>query len=754
MVTTRSGAVPVDPHDSAVAITEDATKQSPESATGQKRSRDYVEELRGLTPDRNSDGEDDHAAKRARTEEDKAQHDDLARDAQSDLDDGEIVEASTPDRHALPPNTMAKRPAEPQNVAPIPPKDEAVQKSTQDYLAPQTLPVPPEVAGSTEVMPPEDLPAATESDRSIGEHAQAKIPQSATETQQSAEKAKTKSDPNQGVGLGLRTSFAKAPKKQAKGDISKPALGVLEFPTANRDWKIDATKFDQILCDHELDRGDCFEPKFWKQWMQNNLARVLQALQEDNGPEFDSISKPAQRVKVVRNAMFALLQPVGGVLYGTKKNMNTVRLVAQPTFDDGLTGKMINKTLTGAKKSNSTAAHDHQDAADASAEPEGEKQDNAEDKIISSKQEASQESDVEPGEVSSDESPVLSPEEIEHRKLYFPGSENYHRFCIHCVSSKHNSSSCPQPICQSCGSRDHTRYGCHATERCGKCFQLGHTTATCQEKLALAKGEREPCAYCRLAHTEEQCAAIWKSFNHAEVKVKKVKAIPSFCYICGQDGHYGPECGLNSGRTEMDSDLSIWSSAIRDMYVDPSSADAAIAWAGLNAAPSQPGQDFHIRGQAKKQSHVFYVSSDDSDDGFIHEPVRRAPSRGNIQINTNASRPAPRRGGFSSLRADESRRRENQREFTPPPAPPLEDYYSYAPWQPPLPAGPPPALPPPRLPDTYTFQGQRDQPALPRAPPGSLPPRPVNQGPSRNFSGSSQNGAKRGGGRGRPRKRT
>ncbi|ORY59576.1 uncharacterized protein BCR38DRAFT_327253, partial [Pseudomassariella vexata] len=114
--------------------------------------------------------------------------------------------------------------------------------------------------------------------------------------------------------------------------------------------------------------------------------------------------------------------------------------------------------------------------------------------------------------------------------------------CIYCVVTTHESQDCPQLVCQFCGSRDHTRFGCPTKQRCPQCRQVGHTKESCQEKLKLPKSEQDPCAFCGFGHTEEECSEIWRSFNPLTATRKTVNSIPAFCFICGAEGHYGPEC--------------------------------------------------------------------------------------------------------------------------------------------------------------------------------------------------------------------
>ncbi|KAI4600842.1 hypothetical protein KJ359_013005 [Pestalotiopsis sp. 9143b] len=709
---------------------------SPNAAGGQKRSRGYGEELKGLTPDRESDAGESPSAKRPR----RSSHgSDLDKSRLDDLDDGEIVESSVAGQAEAQPD-QPQTGADSQPDLPQP-QQAPLDKPAADVAQPE---------GESAELAPAEPPAAT------AENAPAKV-------KQDKDKSRPSNGWNQGVGLGLRTSFAKpTPKTSGTNSPAVPPPveppSIVTFQVMNQDWTVNAASFEQVACGKELDHALHFSAAFWRKWMQQNLGRIVCAVQEENHTSLATIKKPGQRVKVIRNAMNAIVGTSGGILTGIKKDKTAVRETTKKVFDE-LSPKMLDPLIIYSAKQQEAGS----DGSAKLPEPQEtlpvHKKTQPVETQPAEAQPAAQvpspevhSAEVQPAGVPAEvvpavpaaDIPALPTEELEHRKLYFPGSESSPVFCIHCVSTKHESDSCPQFICQFCESAEHTRYACPAKQRCTKCHQTGHEKASCQEKIALAKDEREPCVFCGISHLEDQCAELWRSFNHAEVDIRKVKVIPTFCYTCGNEGHYGPECGLATRGPELTAALRIWSSSIRDLYIDPDSPNAAIAWAGADPSQIKAGQNFNIRGQAKKKTHVYYVSSDDSDDGFIHEPVQKPGPRGNIQINTNLSHAAPpkRGGGFSNLRRPESQRRQGQREFSPPPPPPPAYQQAFGSWNPPLPSGPPPPLP-----EAYTFQGNTG--ALPYPPPGTLPPRPANQGP-RNGGGSSQsrNRPRRGRGRG------
>lgn len=260
---------------------------------------------------------------------------------------------------------------------------------------------------------------------------------------------------------------------------------------------------------------------------------------------------------------------------------------------------------------------------------------------------------------------------------------------------------------------------------------------------------------------EVECTERWRSFDPKNTCILKVKDIPAFCYLCGSVGHYGTECGIPS-RISSTAETKTWTQANREQYVDPESPNVAVAWIGvdLNGLAKSAQPDFHIRGRAVRPTHVHFVSSDDSDEEFIHAPLQRAPQRGEIRMARNLGVTAQPTGQQREARGDAGHRSSNMREFPPPPPPPnhLSNVPLYpqpngAPsWQPPLPPGPPP---PPMTSNDFQPSG------LPQAPPGSLPQRPevsfvMNSGrppPERQQRDRNRIQPRgRGGGRNRPRR--
>lgn len=780
-----------------------AAAQSPASATGQKRARDYGEVLKGLTPERDNNEDASPLLKRT-----KVVHSD---DEDAGPDDGEVVEA--PGQSQLEEQPGKQQDGQPDASAVADAGAEPTSKTVTEDTPLQTLaddsaayapeanetqaeatpaPKPDQETALDQETAPESLNVGAEEDKP-------KADEVSGSTDQKADTPQTPSGLNKGVGLGLRTSFGKpTPKAKAKAgkplssalvsspmaaanaDRGQPArdstdsrpttadagasatennstdpAGIITFPSMNKTWKIDPAKFEPINCQPDGPEPAPTTDPFWNGWVKNNLEQLITIFNAENQPEVESITKPSLRAKLTRNAMHALMNSQVGILQGDKRTRNKARLVAiryvsqikDEVVEDAARRMHEPEQATNGDKNEEQPAPQPVPQPAPLPTPQ---QDRVEDEHPSRRASASQE-DGEEGEIMSDHAdnpaPVqLSPEELEQRALYYPGTEEYSTFCTHCTSIRHQSADCPQLTCQFCSSRDHSSWGCPSKQRCSKCRQVGHTVDTCQEKLALAKEEMVPCAFCQCAHTEDECTEIWRSFNPSEVEIRKVKDIPSFCYICGAEGHYGPECGLARKGKQALSVPHIWSQASRSLYIDPASPNIAIAWAGTGLNQNRSQSDFHIRGHARKQTHIHYVSSDDSEDEFLHAPIQRQTPRGGIRINTTTSRtPQRQQGGFSKLRRPESQRRQSEREFSPPPPPPPEyQHRNNGSWQPPLPAGPPPVFPP------NIRQGFSAP--LTQAAPGTLPPRP-SQPQNRNVSSNSSRGSQNGPRRGRNRSR-
>jgi hypothetical protein len=236
---------------------------------------------------------------------------------------------------------------------------------------------------------------------------------------------------------------------------------------------------------------------------------------------------------------------------------------------------------------------------------------------------ASPELEREDGEMSStgDEAfdVTLNDLEIELLQRYFPDVPGSvaRPSCLACAKSGHKTYDCPALTCNLCDG-NHSVSTCPKKQRCGKCRVRGHHITECPEKLFLSRSEAGGCDLCQSQdHLEIACHLIWRSFDPKPEEIRTVRDIPVSCYVCGASNHYGPECGLHSGK--ILSGGVTWSKLNLQKYLDPSSSDRAISAGTDYSLPNLPRKGFSIKGKAEDP-----ITLDDSDDeaGFIRPSVK------------------------------------------------------------------------------------------------------------------------------------
>lgn len=690
-----------------------AASNDPVSPSGQKRTRDYADELKGLTPERDSDQDVATSASRKKQR--------TGTQAESGHSD-DAEEGETAELDVAPQTSEAEAVRVPEDAPQTPASEKLLSED----------PAPAEPAGWNRGV---TLGVRT----SFGKASKAR-PSSATPARQGPS--------NEGSTPASSTPLPEKPKKQSSGDelsegevteedisddddgdedqptppgasgtasepqgaalvpAGKPG-DVLNFRAAKRAWTLPLDRIVKLRWDDEMASSS-----FWNAWLDRELDYIIAVMIDAN---------PGQSDRITRSALTTMM---GKYLHPKFKIAS----------DMACSGKKKKTAKTEAVKALTALSQSTLDHALARAKLRVQNQDftmhGGESWVAGDAETSRSRAPVVPGRASTslanddgdgDGSNPLSrgqptvpapgadaperadDEETRHLELYFPRSADAPVTCSHCASIKHRTKQCPMLTCPACGSPGHSLYGCPTKQRCLKCYQIGHTRENCQEKLTLARNERPGCAYCSAAHGEDECTDIWRSFASTAEDRKKVQAIPYHCFMCGAAGHYGTECGLPGAPQPGTLGWTTWSKANHDLYVDANSKHVAIAQA---AADANPSSDFHIKGRATKTTHIHFVSSDDSDEEFLHPPVSRGQPRGDIRIATNIATPSqPRRG-----RGGQS-------------------------FQPPLPPGPPPG-------DMQSH---------------SLPPRPhvfSNGGvPSGGPSGARGNQGGRGRGRGRPRGR-
>jgi hypothetical protein len=220
---------------------------------------------------------------------------------------------------------------------------------------------------------------------------------------------------------------------------------------------------------------------------------------------------------------------------------------------------------------------------------------------------------------------------------YFPsstGTTTETGYCLACSRVGHDCSNCPALSCQSCG-ESHSTFRCPQRQRCSKCRERGHSRDLCPEKLGVPKSEMS-CDYCNSTeHLEAGCHQLWRSFDPTSDKIRTVQNIIVDCYNCGGSSHFGPECGLHTGRGLLTGGVT-WSKKNLSKYVDPTCDRRALS-AGVDyTIPSK--SKFSIKGKANNPI-TFDDSSDDDAESFIR-PKIQPPGRGNIRFNgTQEQRP-------------------------------------------------------------------------------------------------------------------
>ena len=701
------------------------------SPSGQKRSRDYADELKGLTPERDSD--QDVASSLSRKKQRTGAHDDSGHS--DGVDDGETAELDV-----APQTSEAKAARVPEDA----PQDSAPEKPPSEDSAPVgsagwnrgvALGVRTSFGKASKARPSSTTPARQGLSNEVPKLASStplpEKPQKQSSGDELSEGEVTEeydSNDEDGDEDSSTPSGASGTPSEPQGAPLVPAGkpgDVLNFRAAKRAWTLPLDRIVKLRWDEEM-----VSSSFWSAWLDRELDYIIAVMMDANPGQSDRITRSALSTMLGKylHPKFKIASHMA--CSGRKKKtakaeaVKAMNALPQTALDRALSGAKLRVqdrdfTIHGESWANGDAESSQTRtpvvpgrASTSAANGDGDGSDG-----LGSGQAMAPASGADVLDESDDE-------ETRHLELYFPRSADAPVTCLHCASIRHRSKQCPMLACPACGSSGHSLYGCPTKQRCLKCYQIGHTRDDCQEKLTLARSERPGCAYCSAAHGEDECTDIWRSFASTAEDRKKVQAIPYHCFMCGAAGHYGSECGLPGAPQPGTLGWTTWSKANHDLYVDTDCGHVAIAQA---AADAHTSSDFHIKGRATKTTHIHFVSSDDSDEEFLHPPVSRGQPRGDIRIATNIATPSqPRRGRNAQQRPDGVS------------APQGHGNQSF---QPPLPPGPPPG-------DTRG----RFAPSV-----DSLPPRPhvfSNGGASSGASpGARGDSGGRGRGRGRPRGR-
>ncbi|KAG6301325.1 hypothetical protein E4U09_005466 [Claviceps aff. purpurea] len=288
-------------------------------------------------------------------------------------------------------------------------------------------------------------------------------------------------------------------------------------------------------------------------------------------------------------------------------------------------------------------------------------------------------------------------EELKQQRRYFPSASDPSAMCLLCGGQGHKAMHCARSKCRFCDGLDHWDFCCPSLQqRCGKCRQLGHATASCQEKLALIKEEGLACLYCDSKdHLEGNCTELWRSFQPDAQTILRVIRLPRSCSVCGSRVHFSGDCTHRRGISGNPT----WSLRNYDMYTDPTcnalcieeSADPAASNRSLRAP------EIKIRGQASRTTNVVHFSeTDDSDVEFLGTRAKRdikgaaaaAAASGRIRMASNIQLPQM----MGNHRVESFRPLAVQPPLPPGPPPRFAGQpRAHAPPPPSLPAKPPPA---------------------------------------------------------------
>ncbi|KAK3360311.1 hypothetical protein B0T25DRAFT_127184 [Lasiosphaeria hispida] len=268
-------------------------------------------------------------------------------------------------------------------------------------------------------------------------------------------------------------------------------------------------------------------------------------------------------------------------------------------------------------------------------------------------------------------------EDIEYKQRYFPGLGADDIFCVKCASRGHSTTRCPETACRFCQSQDHRSLACVTIRRCTKCYQPGHTRMECVEKLLLAPDERV-CVLCEShKHWEPDCIKLWRTFDPSPGEICKIRSMLPYCYTCGEEGHYGPEC-RQTPLTKQLRQLSweTWSRQNLEQYLDPECEQdalssfmppgAVLATNEFDERPSFGGKSI------VPQRHVFFEAADDDDDNesFIRPPVQRNTRSKPMTFNGAGNGNGNGNGNGSSYRGGKAQRSRNNNPPLPPGPPP------------------------------------------------------------------------------------
>ncbi|KAJ4478058.1 hypothetical protein J3R30DRAFT_2853253 [Lentinula aciculospora] len=136
--------------------------------------------------------------------------------------------------------------------------------------------------------------------------------------------------------------------------------------------------------------------------------------------------------------------------------------------------------------------------------------------------------------------------------------------CKHCgAKGDHKTSACSVIICLTCGVRnEHSTYSCPISKVCFACGMKGHLRGSCPNRGKIAN-TYDDCDRCgSSSHATNECPTHWRIYHYvtdadriSTMEARKAKktcplgqggegyiAEDSWCYNCGECGHWGDDC--------------------------------------------------------------------------------------------------------------------------------------------------------------------------------------------------------------------
>lgn len=129
------------------------------------------------------------------------------------------------------------------------------------------------------------------------------------------------------------------------------------------------------------------------------------------------------------------------------------------------------------------------------------------------------------------------------QKLYMSKSRYFsdpdrRSMCFRCYKRGHRGENCLEGFkyCTQCGLLRHRLIMCPLNE-CTTCKEIGHLASRCKNKAPTV------CKLCcNVGHCPTACPSLWRHYILSDEYVEPPAFVPSWCYSCGERGHFGDFC--------------------------------------------------------------------------------------------------------------------------------------------------------------------------------------------------------------------